>query len=103
MDDSTVHKVGRCVDAIKNCGTEIDFVLPGYTSRLQVLDVGVNKPFKDYMRGYWEDYMVANVDNPKVQRHHIAQWVEMAWARVSIKQSPITGRALDLMRFAVVN
>jgi hypothetical protein len=103
MDDFTVHKVGRCVDAIKNCGTEVDFVLPGYTSRLQVLDVGVNKPFKDYMRGYWEDYMVANVDNPKVQRHHIAQWVEMAWARVSIQTITNTWKSIGYEGFAAVN
>ena len=57
MDDFTVHKVGHCVDATRNRGTEVDFVLPGYTSSLQVLDLGVNKPFKDYMRGYWEDYI----------------------------------------------
>ena len=103
MDDFTVHKVGRCVDAIKNCGTEVDFVLPGYTSRLQVLDVGVNKPFKDYMRGYWEDYMVANVDNPKVQRHHIAQWVEMAWARVSIQTITNTWKSIGYEGFADVD
>ena len=62
---------------------------------LQVFDLlGVNKPFKDYMRGYWEDYMVANVDNPKVQRHHIAQWVEMAWARVSIQTITNTWKSI---------
>ena len=52
MDDFTVHKVGRCVDAIKNFGADVDYVLTGYTSRLKVvLDVGVKKPFKNYMRG----------------------------------------------------
>ena len=95
MDDCTVHKVGRCVAAIKNCGIEDDYVLPGYTeSRLQVLYVGGNKPFKDYMREYWKEHMVANVDNSKVQRHHIAQWVEMAWSQ--LKQSPIPGGSLYL-------
>ena len=40
MDDFSVHKVGNCVDAIKSCGTEVDqYVTPGYTSQLQVLDV----------------------------------------------------------------
>ena len=43
---------------LKNCGTEADYVLPGYTSRLQVLDVGVEKPFKDYMPGYWEEDLI---------------------------------------------
>ncbi len=103
MDDFTVHKVGRCVDAFKNWGTEVDFVLAGYSSRLQVLDVGVNKPFKDYMRGSWEDYMVANVDNTKVQRHQIAQWVEKAWVRVSIETITNTWKSIGFKGFAAVN
>ena len=55
------------------------------------------------MRGYWEDYMVANVDNPKVQRHHIAQWVEMAWARVSIQTITNTWKSIGFESFAAVN
>jgi hypothetical protein len=65
---------------------------------LQVFDLlGVNKPFKDYMRGYWEDFMVANV-------HHIAQWVEMAWARVSIGTvTNTTWKSIGFEGFAAVN
>jgi hypothetical protein len=71
-----------------------------------VLDVGVNKPFKDYMRGYWEDYMIANVNNAKVvqRHHHIAQWVNMAWwARVSIETIANTCRSIGFEGFAAVN
>ena len=76
---------------------------PGYASRLQVLDVGVNKTFKDYIWGYREDEMVANVDNSKVQRQHIAQWVAMAWARVSIERITNTWRSIGFEGFAAVN
>ena len=37
MDDFTVHMVGFSVNTINNCSTEVDYFLPGYTSRLQVL------------------------------------------------------------------
>ena len=80
----SVHKVCNCVDAIKSCGTEVDYITPGYTSQLQVLDVGVNKPFKGYVQAAWENLMVQNIENEKVMRHNVAQWVEAAWAQVTV-------------------
>ena len=36
MDDFSVHKICKCVDAIKSCGTEVDqYITPGYTSQLR--------------------------------------------------------------------
>ena len=37
MDDFSVHKICKCVDAIKSCGNKVDYIIPGYTSQLQVL------------------------------------------------------------------
>ena len=85
MDDFSVHKVGNCVDAIKSCGTEVDYITPGYTSQLKVLNVGVlNKPLKGYLQAASENFMVQNLENEKVERHNVAaQWVlEEAWAQV---------------------
>ena len=50
MDEYRVHLMGSCLNKIQEKGTEIDFIPSGYTSQLQVLDVGINKPFKNYMR-----------------------------------------------------
>ena len=69
--------------AAKVCGTAVDFICGGYTSKLQVLDVGVNKPFKGYVRDAYENWMVANPHGTKVKRQDVAQWFWTAWERLS--------------------
>ena len=46
MDECTVHKSSECVQHIQSCGIDVEFILGGYTGKLQVLDVGINRPFK---------------------------------------------------------
>jgi len=46
--------------------------------------VGVNKPFKGYVQAAWENFMVQNIENEKVMRDNVAQWVEAPWAQVTV-------------------
>ena len=46
MDRFAGHMVESVVDALGSCGTDVEFIVGGYTSKLQVLDVGINRPFK---------------------------------------------------------
>ena len=50
MDEFSVHLLTTCCNAIKECGSEVDCILGDYTSKLQVMDMGMNKPFKGYVR-----------------------------------------------------
>jgi hypothetical protein len=52
--------MSSCLDAIQDYGTEVDFIIQGYTSKVQVLDVGINKPFKDYVKQSYEEFTVEN-------------------------------------------
>ena len=36
--------------AIHMTGTDLKFILPGHTSKLQTMDVGLNKSFKDRLQ-----------------------------------------------------
>ena len=74
-----------CCNAIKECESEVDYILGGYTSRLQVMDVGVNKPFKGYVREAYENFMIGNPENKKVQREDIAQWIHIGWEEVKVE------------------
>jgi transposase-like protein len=85
MDEFSVHLMQECVDPIRECGTEIDFILGGYTSKLQILDVGVNKPFKGYVKKSYERFMVGNTERRKVTRLDVAKWVEEAWNQVTVE------------------
>ena len=51
---------------------EVDFIPGGYTGALQVLDKGVNKPFKQFVQHEYELWMVANQDGVKPARSDIA-------------------------------
>ena len=82
MDEFSVHLMLNCVNPIQDCGTEVDFVLGGYTSKLQVFDVGVNKPFKGYVKESYEQFMV-NTEGRKASRLDVAKWVKDAWNKVT--------------------
>ena len=68
MDQCKVHMINSIVSQLQYLGTEVEFILAGYTSRLQVLDVGINKPFKDYLRSAYEEYMMTNSGNKAPSR-----------------------------------
>ena len=53
--------------------------------KLQVMDMVVNKPFKGYVRQAYENFMVGNIENKKVRRKDIVQWIEIGWERVKVE------------------
>ncbi len=60
MDSCTVHETAAIKGALGNHATKVLYIPRGFTSHLQVLDVGVNKPFKHYMRQQLETFMLSN-------------------------------------------
>jgi hypothetical protein len=76
--------MASCINQIKGCGTTIDYILGGYTSKLQVMDVGVNKPFKGYGRQTYENFMFGNIENIEVRREDIVQWIEIGRGKVKV-------------------
>ena len=58
IDEFSAHLMASCSNQTKGCGITIDYILGGYTSKLQVMDVGVNKPFKGYVRQAYENFMI---------------------------------------------
>ena len=56
LDEFCGHMTAEVRDAIKKCSTHLEFIPGGYTSKLQVMDVGFNKPFKDNFRHLFDHY-----------------------------------------------
>jgi hypothetical protein len=46
------------------------------------MDVGINKPFKNYVRSQFEIWLIANLDNAKPQRKDVAKWISNAWNEI---------------------
>ena len=84
MDEFSVHIQNEYIESMQNCGTEVDTVVAGYTGRLQVLDVGINKPFQGYVKEEYEVFMRENPHGtPKLSRVNIANWISVTWKIVT--------------------
>lgn len=82
--------------AIADLNTELEFVPAGYTSKLQVMDVGLNKPFKDRLCQEVDDWMVLNPPATKPQRKHVARWISDAWFSIREQMIENTWRHIGL-------
>jgi hypothetical protein len=87
IDDYGSHKTDDVQHAIKSTGSLLTILPGGCTGQIQVLDliqvldVGINKPFKDKFRTRWVNWMATeNRDNEKVvSRQMLAVWVSEIW------------------------
>jgi hypothetical protein len=69
IGEFSIHSAASCCDLIKGCETEVDDMLGFYTSKVHVMDVGVNKPFTccSYMRQAYKCFMIGNTNNREVR------------------------------------
>ena len=86
IDEFSVHMTTKVKKALADCNTEVDYIPGGYTSKLQCMDVGINKPFKNYIRNSFEDWLVANSDAKPTCRD-VDKWIWDSWN--DIKQETI--------------
>jgi len=95
MDECTVHLRSTCLQEIQNCSTEVDFIIGGYTSQLQILDVGINAPFKSYVKAGYETWMATNIGG-KVTRVDVANWISSAWDTISKESIVYTWNSIGI-------
>lgn len=80
MDQMKVHLLPSVKKAIEDCGTILEFIPAGYTSRLQVCDIGLNKPFKDYVRRAVHEWLIFKAENTaRPDRAIVSHWIHHAW------------------------
>ena len=83
-DQFKCHMMGDVIRKVQDCKTEVDFIPAGYTGRLQVCDVSINKPFKNGMRNEYESWMSdVPAGQEKVTRLLVATWCSNAWKAVT--------------------
>jgi transposase-like protein len=82
LDECRSHLTAAVRKAFADCNTEVDLIPGGYTSRLQPMDVGLNKPFKGYVRDNFTDWLIEN-RNVKPTRQDVSKWIMNGWSRVS--------------------
>ena len=80
---------------------EKDFIADGYTGALQILDKGVNKPFKQHVQDTAIMWTIANQDTAKPTRVNMARWIEQAWNRITATNITNTWNSVGLPSYNV--
>jgi DDE superfamily endonuclease len=82
LDVLKSHMTTAVAKAFADCNTEIDFLPDGYTSVLQPMDVGLNKPFKQYCRNCFEEWITSEGYKNRPHRRDASAWIASAWEDV---------------------
>ena len=77
--------MGSVRDAAAAIGFQIDVIPAGNTSKCQILDVGVNKPFAAAVQTLYYEWLRTHPDMAaaKPTRALVARWVKAAWATIT--------------------
>ncbi len=82
LDMYRCHMMALVVQMIQELGVEVQHIPGGCTSLCQPVDVGFNKPFKDWMRWQWINWMIAegvvHGTTSLPTRLDVAKWVDAA-------------------------
>lgn len=79
LDQYKCHLMASVVNKIEDLGVQVEHIPAGVTGLCQPVDVGVNKPFKNYILRQWEEYMIEKglrtvIASPP-DRLEFAQWI----------------------------
>ncbi len=81
LDECRSHLTAKVRAAFAECNTEVDLIPGDYTSKLQPMDVGANKPFKGYVSDNFTDWLIVN-RNKKPTRQDVSGWIRDGWMRL---------------------
>jgi hypothetical protein len=90
LDSFRGHITNEVKRKIKSLKSDLVIIPGGLTSILQVMDVVINKPFKDSLRKLYEDWLIngndtltkgGNLRKPTVT--NLCQWILQAWEDIN--------------------
>jgi hypothetical protein len=85
LDSCTSHLTPEVRRKISNLQTELEVIPPGYTGKLQPLDVGLNKPFKDRVRHEVERFLTEKEIGTRPQRKDLNEWIKKSWDSIPVE------------------
>ena len=86
IDVFAVHLTSQICALLGDIDTKVEFISPGFTSKLQVKDVGIDKPFKDQVQQAVETFLSQNDVNAKPSRQVISHWIGNSWEPINAWQ-----------------
>jgi DDE superfamily endonuclease len=100
LDEFSAHMTEAVKVAIANCNTLILYVPGGYTSKLQTMDVGLNKPFKDGLRDNYYGWMDGVELGAKPTRQLVSTWISNTWQ--AMKDTTISNTWNKIFNYGIV-
>jgi len=97
LDMCASHLTEKVYDRLSQLETVPVFIPAGMTSSLQVLDVGINKPFKDCLRRCGEDFAVSRGATVIPRRVDVSGWIKLAWEGISVETIKRTWSHIGVM------
>ena len=71
------------------------------TSRVQMLDVGLNKPFKSQMLNFQRQFICdqddENIVKPKITRELMTKWIADSWESIGVAVIQNTARSIGFV------
>jgi DDE superfamily endonuclease len=96
LDEFAGHMTSEVRDAVSSVGGHLILIPGGYTWKLQVMDIGLNKPFKNKIRDIYDDWGYTHDYNAKPQREDVAYWIKYAWDNVTYQTMIRTWQKIGL-------
>ena len=98
LDSFKAHTTDSITKMMKEQDTTHCIIPGGCTSKLQPLDVSINKPFKQILKGCWSNFihtsvMAASDHTAKIKtatKQQVLDWVVNAWQRMKERKELIT-------------
>ena len=81
FDSFKAHLVDNVLQALKRANASIVVLPGGCTSKAQPVDVSLNRPIKDTMRGLWEEFMTSSMAHnlvseiPTPTKDDVVDWI----------------------------
>jgi hypothetical protein len=96
LDEMSAHMTAEVRSAISSCGTTLHLIPGGYTSKLQVMDVGFNKSFKSHYRDLYDEWFMQAPNGVKPKREDVSVWISECWNRIPNTVAHNTWRKIGL-------
>jgi hypothetical protein len=97
MDNFSAHLTGETRNALANVGCLLIPLPANSTSKVQILDVGVNKPFKNYYEQQKEEWEISEDVDSKIPRILAAKWIASAWEEITKDTIVNTARKIGFL------
>ena len=88
LDSFKPHITDDVMEALERANAFVVVLPGGCTSKAQPVDVSLNRPTKDIVRGQWEEFMTTNIahcqvgEAPAPTKDNIVEWIVRAHAQL---------------------